>query len=51
MVWEFNAGDDASANVLCARDRDLYTPNVMAFCRRYGIVIADELEILAKLGT
>jgi hypothetical protein len=51
MIWEFNAGDYAGADVLCARDRDFHTPNVIAFCRRYGIVLTDELELLAKLGT
>ena len=41
----------AGADVLCARDRDFHTPNVIAFCRRSGIVVTDELELLAKLST
>jgi putative PIN family toxin of toxin-antitoxin system len=37
------------ANVLCSRDRDLYLPNVIRFCRRYGIEVMDDLQLLALL--
>jgi len=39
----------AEADVLCARDRHFHVPNVLRFCRRYGIEVLDEIELLAKL--
>ena len=41
----------AGADVLCTRDRDFYAPNVIAFCRRYGIRVMDDLQLLAELST
>jgi putative PIN family toxin of toxin-antitoxin system len=39
----------AGADVLCARDRDFYMPNVIAFCRRYGVEVMDEIRLLSEL--
>ncbi len=39
----------AGADVLCARDRDFYASNVVAFCRRYGIDVMDEVRLLRRL--
>jgi putative PIN family toxin of toxin-antitoxin system len=39
----------AGAKVLCARDRAFYTPNVITFCRRHGIEVMDEIQLLATL--
>jgi putative PIN family toxin of toxin-antitoxin system len=39
----------SGANVLCARDRDFYAQNVIAFCRRYDILVMDDLQLLSKL--
>ena len=34
------------ANVLCSRDRAFYAPNVITFCRRYGIEVMDDIQLL-----
>jgi predicted nucleic acid-binding protein len=39
----------AGADVLCVRDRDSYVPNVIDFCRRYGIEVMDEIQLLSVL--
>jgi putative PIN family toxin of toxin-antitoxin system len=39
----------AGANVLCTRDRDFHAPNVISFCRRYGIEVLDDLELLLRI--
>jgi putative PIN family toxin of toxin-antitoxin system len=39
----------AGANVLCVRDRDFYVPNVIEFCRRNGVEVMDELQLLSVL--
>jgi len=39
----------AGADVLCARDRDFYAPNVIAFCQRYKVDIMDDIHLLGKL--
>jgi hypothetical protein len=39
----------AGAGVLCARDRDFYAPNVIAFCQRYKLDIMDDIQLLGKL--
>ena len=39
----------ASADVLCARDRGFYLPNVIAFCSRCNIRIMNEIELLRRL--
>jgi putative PIN family toxin of toxin-antitoxin system len=39
----------AGADVLCARDRDFYASNVIAFCQRYELAIMDEIQLLSKL--
>ena len=40
----------AGSEVLCVRDRDFYTPNVLTFCARNDIQVMNELELLGKLG-
>jgi putative PIN family toxin of toxin-antitoxin system len=40
----------AGADVLCTRDRDFYSPNVKAYCAKYGVAIMDDVELLKKLG-
>jgi putative PIN family toxin of toxin-antitoxin system len=39
----------AGADVLCVRDRDFYVPNVIAFCRRYGVEVTDEIRLLSEV--
>jgi putative PIN family toxin of toxin-antitoxin system len=39
----------AGAEVLCVRDRDFYVPHVIAFCRRHGVEIMDEIRLLSVL--
>lgn len=39
----------ARADVLCARDRAFYLPNVIEFCQRYGIEVMDEIKLLRRL--
>lgn len=40
----------AGASVLCARDRAFFLPNVISFCRRYGIEIMNEIDLLNRLS-
>jgi len=40
----------AGANVQCTRDHDFYAPNVITFCRRYGVEIMDDVQLIALLG-
>jgi putative PIN family toxin of toxin-antitoxin system len=40
----------AGANVLCAKDRHFYEPAVVAFCRREGIQVMDDLSLLELLS-
>jgi len=37
------------ADVLCAMDRDFYSPQVISFCRESGIEIMNDVELLQKL--
>jgi putative PIN family toxin of toxin-antitoxin system len=37
------------ADVLCAMDRDFYTPQVMGFCRENGIDVMNDVDLLQKL--
>jgi hypothetical protein len=37
------------ADVLCARDRDFYDSNVLAFCAREDIRVMDDLALLKIL--
>lgn len=37
------------ADVLCALDRDLHAPNVVAFCKSHGIAVMTDLELLQLL--
>jgi len=37
------------ADVLCAMDRDFYSPQVISFCRGSGIEIMNDVELLKKL--
>jgi predicted nucleic acid-binding protein len=37
------------ADVLCAMDRDFYTPQVISFCRERGIEVMNDVELLKKL--
>jgi putative PIN family toxin of toxin-antitoxin system len=37
------------ADVLCAMDRDFYSPQVISFCRDSGIEIMNDVELLQKL--
>ena len=37
------------ADVLCAMDRDFYTPQVVSFCRECGIEVMNDVELLQKL--
>jgi len=39
----------ARADVLCAIDRDLHAPNVLAFCKARGIEVVTDLELLQLL--
>jgi len=39
----------AGADVLCVRDRDFHAPNVIAFCRRNGVEVMDEIQLLSVL--
>ncbi len=39
----------AGAEILCVRDRDFYTPNVLAFCERSDIRVMDEIALLKVL--
>ncbi|MGP8247469.1 MAG: putative toxin-antitoxin system toxin component, PIN family [Bryobacteraceae bacterium] len=41
----------AGAEVLCVRDRHFYAPNVVAFCRRFGVEVLDDIQLLARLAT
>src|SRR2546429_5842493 len=37
------------ADVLCARDRDFYLAEVIAFCRQRGIEVMNELQLLRRM--
>jgi len=37
------------ADVLCTLDRHFYDPEVVAFCRRRGVSVMDDLELLQEL--
>jgi putative PIN family toxin of toxin-antitoxin system len=37
------------ADVLCTLDRDLFEPEVVAFCRNRGISILNDVELLRRL--
>ena len=39
----------AGADVLCARDRHFFQPNVQNLCKRLGIRVMDELDLLAEI--
>lgn len=39
----------AGADVLCALDRDLHSPNVVRFCQSHGIAVMTDLELLTHL--
>jgi len=41
----------ARADVLCTRNRHLYHDAVVAYCRRYGVDIMDDIELLGRLRT
>lgn len=38
-----------NANVLCMRNRHLFHPAVLEFCRQHGIAVMDDLELLSLL--
>jgi predicted nucleic acid-binding protein len=40
---------DGKADVLCTLDRDLYEPEVVAFCQKRGVSILNDVELLEKL--
>ncbi|MGO9260687.1 MAG: PIN domain-containing protein [Bryobacteraceae bacterium] len=40
---------DGRADVLCTRDRDLFQPDVIAFCRAHRISVMNDLELLLRL--
>jgi hypothetical protein len=37
------------SDVLCALDRDFYTPQVISFCSERGIEILNDVELLERL--
>jgi len=37
------------ADVLCTLDRDFYEAEVVAFCRKRGVSVVDDVELLQKL--
>lgn len=37
------------ADVLCAMDRDFYTPQVLRFCRENGLDVMNDVELLRKI--
>jgi len=37
------------ADILCAMDRDFYTPQVVTFCRENGIEVMNDVELLLKI--
>jgi len=39
----------SGANVLCARDRAFFQPNVLSFCQRYQIEVMNEIRLLLRL--
>ena len=39
----------AQADTLCTRDRHLYHPDVLAYCRSHGIEVIDDIELLTRL--
>jgi hypothetical protein len=41
---------EAGANILCTRDRAFYADHVRAFCRRCGIEVMDDLQLLSLLS-
>jgi putative PIN family toxin of toxin-antitoxin system len=56
-VVERDPADDAvvytavegRADILCTRDTDLYTSQVIAFCRRHGIQVMNDVDLLQRL--
>ena len=40
---------DGRADVLCTRDRHLFQPGVIAFCRAHGVRVMNDLESLLRL--
>ncbi len=40
---------DGQADVLCTLDRDLFQPNVAAFCREKHIAVMTDVELLRIL--
>ena len=40
---------EGQADVLCTRDGDMYAAEVIAFCRRRGIEIMNEVDLLRQL--
>ena len=41
---------DGRADVLCTRDRDLFQPNVVAFCHEHRIAVMNEVDLLRMLA-
>jgi len=39
----------AGADILCARDRSFYMPNVISFCERFGMRVMDEIQLLNRM--
>ena len=42
---------DGRADVLCAVDRDFYSPNVVSFCLERGVEIMDDVRLVQRLST
>ena len=40
---------DGRAEVLCTLDRDFYEPGVIEFCRKHGISVMGDVELLRSL--
>ena len=40
---------DGRAEVLCTLDRDFYEPGVIEFCRKHGISVMSDVELLRSL--
>lgn len=40
---------DGRAEVLCTLDRDFYEPGVTEFCRKHGIAVMSDVELLRSL--
>jgi len=40
---------EGNADVICTRDRDLFYPDVLAYCSAHAVEVMDDLELLSRL--